>query len=329
MQSKDTNLVILDAREPKEFKVSHIKLAVYAGFSQFSATKISHLINDKSRPVVVYCSLRIRSKTISEKLKKEGLRTFVIFMREYLNGKTRDIPFITSLASPQKRFTFLQNAGRNIKKTEKKSFKIIKNNQLKSENLLLIFTRNPELGKVKSRLAKDVGEKSALRIYEFLLEHTATVTKNLSATKVVYYSEAIWDQDIWNNQLYSKKLQQGEDLGDRMLQAFKDGFKNGYKNIIIIGSDLYELETKDLETAFRLLQQKDAVIGPATDGGYYLLGMSKLYPEVFKQKAWGTSSVLEATLEDLNGTDLGVLEARNDVDHFSDIKDHPDFQQFF
>ncbi|SHG24102.1 Rhodanese-related sulfurtransferase [Salegentibacter echinorum] len=72
MQSKDTNLVILDAREPKEFKVSHIKSAVYAGFSQFSVTIISHLINDKSRPVVVYCSLGIRSETISEKLKKEG-----------------------------------------------------------------------------------------------------------------------------------------------------------------------------------------------------------------------------------------------------------------
>lgn len=200
---------------------------------------------------------------------------------------------------------------------------------MKTENLLLIFTRNPESGKVKSRLAKDVGEKSALSIYEFLLEHTALVTKNLAVTKEVYYSEEIWERDVWDNQLYSKKLQQGEDLGDRMLQAFEDGFKNGYKNIIIIGSDLYELETKDLETAFHLLQQKEAVIGPATDGGYYLLGMNKLYPEVFKQKAWGTSSVLKATLEDLKETDLGILEARNDVDHFSDIKDHPDFQQFF
>ncbi|SHG24079.1 hypothetical protein SAMN05444483_1075 [Salegentibacter echinorum] len=200
---------------------------------------------------------------------------------------------------------------------------------MKSENLLLIFTRNPELGKVKSRLAKDVGEKSALRIYEFLLEHTASVTKNLAVHKEVYYSEEIWERDVWDNELYSKKLQKGEDLGERMLQAFKDGFKNGYKNIIIIGSDLYELETKDLETAFLLLQQKETVIGPATDGGYYLLGMNKLYPQVFKQKVWGTSSVLEATLEDLKGTELGILEARNDVDHFSDIKDHPDFQQFF
>lgn len=200
---------------------------------------------------------------------------------------------------------------------------------MKSENLLLIFTRNPELGKVKTRLAKDVGEKSALKIYEFLLNHTAAVTKNLAVTREVYYSEAIWEQDVWDNELYSKKLQQGEDLGDRMLQAFKESFKNGYKNIIIIGSDLYELETKDLQSAFHLLEQKEAVIGPALDGGYYLLGMNKLYPEVFKQKAWGTSSVLGATLEDLKGTDLGVLETRNDVDHFSDIKDHPHFQQFF
>jgi rSAM/selenodomain-associated transferase 1 len=215
------------------------------------------------------------------------------------------------------------------KKRRKNLLNIQNYNNLKSENLLLIFTRNPELGKVKSRLAKDVGDEAALNIYNFLLEHTVSVTKNLEVSKEVYYSEEIWEHDMWDKTNYSKQLQEGEDLGARMFQAFKNGFKNGFKNIIIIGSDLYDLHTKDLEAAFRLLQNKEAVIGPATDGGYYLLGMNKLYPEVFQHKNWGTPSVLEDTLKDLKRKDLSVLEPRNDVDYFSDIEHHPDFQRFF
>ena len=198
-----------------------------------------------------------------------------------------------------------------------------------TEALLIIFTRNPEPGNVKTRLAKDVGEITAFKIYNFLLEHTVSVTKNLAVSKEVYYSEAIPQNDIWETEIFTKKLQQGEGLGKRMKNAFEEGFKNDYQNIIIIGSDLYDLQREDLEKAFQLLQEKDAVIGPATDGGYYLLGMNQLFPEVFEDKEWGTSSVLEDTLKDLKGKNIALLEARNDVDYYSDIKDHKDFQQFF
>jgi rSAM/selenodomain-associated transferase 1 len=198
-----------------------------------------------------------------------------------------------------------------------------------TEALLIIFTRNPEPGKVKTRLAKDVGDITAFKIYNFLLEHTVSVTRNLAVGKEVYYSEGIAQNDIWDPEIYAKKLQQGEGLGERMKNAFEEGFKNGYQNIIIIGSDLYDLQQEDLEKAFQLLQEKDAVIGPATDGGYYLLGMNQLFPEVFEDKEWGTSSVLEDTLKDLKGKNIALLEARNDVDYYSDIKDHKDFQQFF
>lgn len=198
-----------------------------------------------------------------------------------------------------------------------------------TEALLIIFTRNPEPGKVKTRLAKDVGDIAAFKIYNFLLEHTVSVTRNLAVSKEVYYSEAIAENDIWKSEIYAKKLQQGKGLGERMKNAFKEGFNIGYKNIIIIGSDLYDLQREDLEKAFELLKEKNAVIGPATDGGYYLLGMNQLFPEVFEEKEWGTSSVLEDTLKDLKEKNIGLLEARNDVDYYSDIKDHKDFQQFF
>lgn len=198
-----------------------------------------------------------------------------------------------------------------------------------SKNLLLIFTRNPELGKVKTRLAKDVGDQTALDIYKFLLDHTVSITEDLPITKEVYYSEKIHENDIWDSTIYQKKQQLGEDLGDRMQHAFATGFKNGYSNIIIIGSDMYDITSEELMGAFKKLDTNDFVIGPAEDGGYYLLGMRKLEPSIFSNKVWGTNTVLRETLQDLNESNKVLLEVKNDVDYYSDIKEHKAFQQFF
>lgn len=197
-----------------------------------------------------------------------------------------------------------------------------------SKNLLLIFTRNPELGKGKRRLAATVGDQTALDIYNFLLEHTVKITSKLYAEKIVYYSEEIWENDIWDNAVYDKKLQLGMDLGARMLNAFQDGFSRGYEKIIIIGSDMYDLSQADLEEAFRFLSKNDFVVGPAEDGGYYLLGMKSLKPELFTNKDWGTDSVLADTLADLQNEKKVLLETRNDVDYYEDIKDIPAFAPF-
>jgi len=197
-----------------------------------------------------------------------------------------------------------------------------------SKNLLLIFTRNPELGKVKTRLAKDVGDETALEIYKFLIEYTVSVTKDLSVEKEVHYSVNIRENDLWDNAIFSKKLQQGENLGERMHYAFEQGFKAGYQNIIIIGSDLYDLNKEDLAEAFVDLQEYDAVVGPAEDGGYYLLGMNFLNSQVFKNKNWGTDSVLQDTLKDLKNKNVKLLEPRNDVDYLEDIQDVAIFQKF-
>lgn len=192
----------------------------------------------------------------------------------------------------------------------------------------MIFTRPPVLGKVKTRLAADVGEEAALNIYHFLLEHTVSVTKGLEVVKQVYYSEEIIENDIWNNDVYEKKLQRGNDLGERMQNAFEDGFSNGYENIIIIGSDLFDLCREDLEKAFSLLQDHNFVIGPAEDGGYYLLGMKRMLPQLFQNKAWGTSAVFQETVKDLREENVSYLEYRNDIDVYADIKGKKEFQQF-
>ncbi len=198
----------------------------------------------------------------------------------------------------------------------------------KTKNLLLIFTRNPELGRCKTRLAATVGDETALEIYQFLLEHTVEITAQLDLEKEVYYSEEIWKDDIWDNNTYSKKLQTGIDLGERMANAFKAGFKAGYEKIIIIGSDMYDLNQKDLEGAFETLERTDFVVGPATDGGYYLLGMKSFKEALFIDKAWGTGNVLKDTLKNLEEERFELLKERNDVDYYEDIKDIEAFQQF-
>ena len=197
-----------------------------------------------------------------------------------------------------------------------------------TENLLLIFTRNPELGKCKTRLARTLGNNTALEIYKFLLAHTVNTTQGLKCAKYVYYSEEIWDNDIWNPKIFSKKLQLGIDLGERMKQAFASGFKEGYRNIVIIGSDLYDIEPDDIDKAFQLLKNNDFVIGPAEDGGYYLLGMTRLKEQLFQDKAWGTGNVLRDSLKDLEGEQVAQLDTRNDVDTYEDIKNRDVFQPF-
>jgi len=199
---------------------------------------------------------------------------------------------------------------------------------LKKKNLLLIFTRNPELGKCKTRLASKIGDQAALDVYKFLLQHTVSITQNLEVTKEVHYSTAIQENDIWPTKTFNKKLQQGQDLGQRMENAFNEGFKNGYQNIIIIGSDMYDLTQADLEAAFDSLVSNEYVIGPAVDGGYYLFGMKSLHPQVFKDKNWGTETVLQDTIKNIKEKKLKLLEERNDIDYYEDIKDITVFQKF-
>jgi rSAM/selenodomain-associated transferase 1 len=191
-----------------------------------------------------------------------------------------------------------------------------------SKNLLLIFTRNPELGKAKTRLAKTIGDKAALTIYKHLLNHTKKVTENLPCDKAVYYSVKVRKNDIWESNMYQKHQQFGVDLGRRMQNAFQNSFYEGYKKVIIIGSDLIDLSEKIIEEAFIKLETNDVVIGPAEDGGYYLLGMKNLQPDIFENKDWGTSSVRKDTLLDLKNKKTHLLEELNDIDVYEDLKKH-------
>lgn len=181
---------------------------------------------------------------------------------------------------------------------------------------LIIFARNPVAGKVKTRLAKTTGNDKALEIYRELLEHTHAITKELDCDKFVFYADHINEDDLWENNIYSKKLQRGTSLGERMQEAFVDLFLQRYTKIQIIGSDCYELTTAIIEKGFEKLNEKDVVIGPSADGGYYLLGANQLITEIFSNKEWSTSTVLSDTLKDIAGLSLSffLLPELRDID---------------
>lgn len=190
---------------------------------------------------------------------------------------------------------------------------------MKVKNALIIFVRKPEYGLVKTRLAKDIGERKALEIYEILLQHTQSIFTNILADKFVFYATEICEDDMWN--AYKKFAQCGNDLGNRMENAFKNIFDKRYENVLIVGSDCFELTSEIIEVAFSLLEKNEVVIGPAKDGGYYLLGMKKMYSSIFQHINWSTHEVFDQTLQKIKSLDLSydLLPVLRDVDTVDDL----------
>ena len=201
-------------------------------------------------------------------------------------------------------------------------------NMSESKNALIIFTRNPELGKVKTRLAATIGDFAALEIYKFLIAHTVKITSSVKADKYVFYSENIQEKDAWNTNDYRKELQNGRDLGERMKNAFEHLIKKGYQKVVIVGSDIFELNSQDIEDSITALNDSKYVIGPAKDGGYYLLGMTQLNKNIFENKDWGTATVFNDTINNLEEKDVTLLSKKNDIDIYDDIKNNEVFNQF-
>lgn len=185
---------------------------------------------------------------------------------------------------------------------------------------LIIFVKNPVLGKVKTRLAESIGDEKALKVYLQLLEKTNLETRPLSCSKYLFYSDHIENEDIWDSTVYSKVLQQGTDLGERIKHAFEFVFQT-HDAVIIIGSDCYELTTGHIDTAFNVLKEKQVVIGPANDGGYYLLGLRNNNEALFLDIEWSSSKVLDSTLRKVKaqGMSYELLPTLVDVDTLEDL----------
>ncbi len=191
-----------------------------------------------------------------------------------------------------------------------------------SKSLLIIFVKNPAPGKVKTRLAATLGHETAMSLYRQLLERTRVATWDLPYDKVVYYGQFIDSSDLWEKEHYQKELQKGDDLGERMHYAFEASFKQGYEKVCLIGSDIYGLTRGILEKAFSWLDTKDTVIGPAEDGGYYLIGMTRANKRLFEVNAWSEPTVYEDTLGNILNNDLSyaALPVLNDIDTEEDLE---------
>lgn len=191
-----------------------------------------------------------------------------------------------------------------------------------SDSLLMIFVKNLIPGMVKTRLAKDIGIDSALDVYNKLVHHTHKITKKIEVDKAVYYSEYVELEDVWDGGDYKLTSQKGMTLGEKMHTAFDEGF-DSYNKVVIIGSDCYDLNAKLIKLAFEMLEESDLVVGPAKDGGYYLLGMKEFFPQLFADKVYSTDTVLKELLEEAEDLELSVyqLPTLNDIDTLEDLKE--------
>jgi len=164
---------------------------------------------------------------------------------------------------------------------------------------IIVFIKNPDLGRVKKRLAKTLGDEKALTIYKGMLEHTLLITKSLSSDKYLLYDREATRGDIWPDDVYVKRVQDGADMATRIRKAFKKVFDKGYEHVVIIGSDCLELDERVIRLAFRQLEHFDCVLGPTKDGGFYLFGMNEYSKEVFKTPGWGTNTLSAEVLKTL------------------------------
>ncbi len=191
-------------------------------------------------------------------------------------------------------------------------------------NHLIIFVKNPIKGTAKTRLAKTIGEEEAHKVYLELLDHTRKIATEANCHKNLFYNKYIDEEDAWPNDTFNKKLQQEGNLGFKMQSAFKEIFGQITENVqkvIIIGSDCGDLDSQTINQAFDELEKADLVIGPAEDGGYYLLGMKKMCNEIFEEMPWSTEKLLKLTLKKIQSLGLSVklLKQLNDIDEYEDL----------
>lgn len=193
---------------------------------------------------------------------------------------------------------------------------------------LIIFMRYPEAGSVKSRLAPSIGTSEAARVYEKLVRRTLGVASEFLASNpdvrgFVFFSPAERARDVEARFQgpWVFMPQEGAHIGERMGNADKALRRSGLRRIVLIGSDIADLDPGDLRDAFDVLTREDAVLGPARDGGFYLIGLGEPCDTVFEPRTWGTGQVLERTKALLvgSGLRLSLLERRSDIDEAGDL----------
>jgi uncharacterized protein len=191
---------------------------------------------------------------------------------------------------------------------------------------IVIFVRYPEMGAVKSRLAPVLDERLIVALYEsFVVDLLATLEKSGHPFRIVYTPADRREEISCRFGRRDGFAQTGADLGERMKNCFQRCFADGFSSVVIIGSDIPDLPPEIFAESFAAMESRGAVIGPAADGGYYLIGFREetFVPGVFEGIAWSTEGVFAETLERLVRAGVGVqrLPCRRDVDTLEDLQD--------
>lgn len=197
---------------------------------------------------------------------------------------------------------------------------------LAGSDRLIIFMRYPVAGQAKTRLIPALGARGAADLHRQMAEHTIAQARKLQQLMVVTIEVCFTDADIaqmqaWLGADLSYQAQQGDDLGDRMAQAFHAAFLADCQAVVIIGTDCPDVDATLLMSAFQQLQHHDLVMGPAVDGGYYLIGLRRAIPELFKGITWSTSEVFAQTIAIAQTQALRIaqLPVQADVDYPADL----------
>jgi uncharacterized protein len=196
---------------------------------------------------------------------------------------------------------------------------------MNEQNTIIIFCKYPVEGNVKTRVAKTIGNEFAVNLYKLLSEYTfQELLKTENVFQYLFYDNIAERDNIkkWAGSEFSFELQEGNDLGEKMYNAFKKVIDRGSTKTIIVGTDIPDISSDDIQKAFQALNNSDVVIGPAKDGGYYLLGMKKLYRSFFTGIEWSKDTVFKKTLEKINSLDLSysMLPELIDIDTEEDLK---------
>ena len=188
-----------------------------------------------------------------------------------------------------------------------------------NKNLIIMFIKEPKLGFVKTRLACTIGNEVTLDLYKCFVKDLITTLEDTAYdfTLCTYGDTKIIKETFGSFNNYEQE--QG-DLGIKMSKAFETQFES-YENIVLIGSDTPYIQKETFEDAFVNLHLGKTVIGPSSDGGYYLIAFTRknFNKELFKDITWSTSSVLEQTLQKVNKKELYLLKELNDIDIYEDL----------
>lgn len=191
--------------------------------------------------------------------------------------------------------------------------------------LVMTFLKAPRPGTVKTRLGRDIGMEEATLVYRGLAEQQLRRIPADFRTEVHYAPRgAAGEMRAWLGPQVACRAQSGPDLGARMSNAFARGFQRGYRAIIAIGSDCPGLDAACLRQAAGQLAKVDVVLGPAVDGGYYLIGLRSPAPSLFEGIEWSTATVLATTLVRIQecGLSHALLEEKDDIDDLAALRRH-------